>query len=281
MILVTGAAGKTGLATLRALARKGAATRALVHRAEQKHLAREAGAQDVLCGDVLDFGVLAKALTGVDTVYLICPNVHSKEFEIGRLVIMASRKAGATRIVYHSVMYPQIETMPHHWQKLRVEEELIQSKVPFTILQPASYMQNILPYWDAITHKGEYNIPYSVDSIFTPVDLEDVAEVACIVLTSSEHQGAIYALAGRQRLSSRQMAEIMGHSLGRLVSSSTQSLTEWRAAAKDRGMNQYARDALANMFSYYDQYGFAGSSLILDTLLGRPATTFSQFLSRI
>ena len=37
-------------------------------------------------------------------------------------------------------------SMPHHWLKMRVEEKLFASGLPFTILQPAAYMQNVLAY---------------------------------------------------------------------------------------------------------------------------------------
>lgn len=281
MILVTGAAGKTGEAVLRALSAKGTATRGLIHRADQVDLATQAGAREVVIGDLLDSEVLANALAGVEAIYLICPNVHPKEFEIGRSLIAASKADHVPRIVYHSVMFPQIEAMPHHWQKLRVEEELIQSGLPFSILQPASYMQSILPYWDAIRQRGEYLVPYSVDSVFSPVELTDVADVACRVLTESEHDGATYQLAGPQHLSSRQMAQLIGTSLGREIKASAQSIADWNISAAAQGMSTYSIGALTKMFRYYDKHGFAGSSIVLENLLGRPARLFSQLLSRM
>jgi hypothetical protein len=35
------------------------------------------------------------------------------------------------RLVYHSVLHPQTEQMPHHWHKLRVEEMLLESRLPW------------------------------------------------------------------------------------------------------------------------------------------------------
>jgi NAD(P)H dehydrogenase (quinone) len=281
MILVTGAAGKTGLAVIRALARKGETTRALVHHEDQVETIREAGAQEVTVGDIKDGAVLVNATSGVDAIYLICPNVHPREFEIGKAAIMAAQQAGVSRIVYHSVMYPQIEAMPHHWQKWRVEEALIQIGLAFTILQPASYIQNILPYWDAIIKRGEYTVPYSVDSVFSPVDLEDVAEVASVVLTNREHDGAIYQLAGPDFLSSAQMAKRVSKAIGREVKALEQKLEDWRRSASESGVASYSIDALSKMFNYYDQHDFSGSGVILEELLGRQPTGFEQFIHRI
>ena len=52
MILVTGAAGKTGRAFIRALAANGEAVRALVHRPEQAGLVQGLGAQQAFVGDM-------------------------------------------------------------------------------------------------------------------------------------------------------------------------------------------------------------------------------------
>ena len=62
--------------------------------------------------------------------------------------IRAAQSAGVERFVYHSVLHPQVEIMAHHWQKMRVEEQLFESGLSFTILQPAAYMQNVLAGWD-------------------------------------------------------------------------------------------------------------------------------------
>ena len=82
--------------------------------------------------------------------------------------------------------------MPHHWKKLRVEEMLFESRLPYTILQPATYMQNLLAYWCKIHEEGIFQLPYSVETRLSMVDLNDVAQAAAIVLTEPGHVGATY-----------------------------------------------------------------------------------------
>jgi uncharacterized protein YbjT (DUF2867 family) len=192
--------------------------------------------------------------------------------------IAAAQANGLRRFVYHSVLFPQIEAMPHHWQKLRAEEALIRSGLDFTILQPASYMQNISGYVNSMREIGEYRVPYSVSTKFTPIDLHDVAVVAAKVLAEAGHSGAIYALAGPDYLSSAEMAAQAGKQLGVKVKAVKQSIAEWRASAS--GMSDYGRETLVKMFEFYDQHGFASSSTILQTLLGRAPTAFADFLKR-
>jgi NAD(P)H dehydrogenase (quinone) len=280
MILVTGAAGKTGLAILRALAKRGTETRALVGRAEQETSVMQAGASKVVIGNLLDAADMARAIADVESLYLVAPNVHPQEFEIARIAIAAAKRAGVRRIVYHSVLYPQLEAMTHHWQKLRVEEAVIQSGLEFIILQPASYMQNVLAYWDAIATQGEYRVPYSIHAPFTPVDLEDVAEIAAAALLEDKLAGGIFPLAGPDRLTSAQMALQMTQVLGREIHAFEQPLEVWRRHVEESGLSTDAVEALAKMFAYYGKHGFTGNSRTLASLLGRTPSKFSAFLHR-
>jgi uncharacterized protein YbjT (DUF2867 family) len=116
--------------------------------------------------------------------------MNPAEVEIGEGVIVAACAAGVEHVVYHSVLHPQTEAMPHHWSKLRVEEKLFESGLAYTILQPAAYMQNVLAYWEAIMEHGVYPVPYAVEARLSMVDLEDVARSAALILTEPGHIGA-------------------------------------------------------------------------------------------
>ena len=83
MILVTGAAGKTGRAEIRALVGKKQSVRALVRREQQGAQVQEIGAAEAVVGDMLDGSVLRQATRGVRSVDHICPNVHPEEISIG------------------------------------------------------------------------------------------------------------------------------------------------------------------------------------------------------
>jgi len=280
MILVTGAAGKTGRAVIRALTTKGEAVRALVHRPEQVRLVEGVGAREVVVGDMRVQVTMDQAAQGAWAVYHICPNVSPDEVDIGQVAIVAARSAGVEHFVYHSVLHPQVEAMPHHWQKLRVEEKLFGSGLPYTILQPAVYMQNVLVHWDQMVRQGVYPVPYAVETRLGMVDLEDVAEAAAAVLTEPGHAGAVYELAGAEVLSQVEVATILGQQLGRPVRAQVVSLETWERRARESGLGDYQVETLVKMFRYYERYGFWGNPRVLSWLLGRPPTTFAAFVER-
>ena len=288
MILVTGAAGKTGRAAIRALNARGQVVRALVHRPQQAQVAIDAGAQEVVVGDMRDQAIVEQAVGAaaatsageVRAVYHICPNMSPDELAIGRAVFRAALAAGVEHVVYHSVLHPQTEAMPHHWQKLRTEELLFETGLPFTILQPSAYMQNVLAYWDQIVERGIYAVPYATETRLSMVDLEDVAEAAAIVLIEEGHAGAIYELVGAEALSQIEVAEILERQLACPIRAQAVPLGEWERGARAAGVGEYQVETLLQMFRYYERYGFGGNPRVLTWLLGRPPTTFAAFVER-
>ena len=279
-ILVTGAAGKTGLAVIRALAHRGEPVRALVRTPEQEERVVGAGAREAASGDLRDRRTLDRAVAGVRAVYLICPNMSPDEETLAGGVIAACRGAGVERLVYHSVLHPQIEAMPHHWAKMRVEEALFTSGLAWTVLQPAAYLQNLLAGWSSIVDEGRYRVPYAAETRLGMVDLLDVAEVAAKVLGEDGHEGVIYELAGAEVLTQTEIAARLTEAVGRPVTLEVAARSEWRREALAAGLPEPAVEALLAMFRYYEEHGFWGNPRVLQHLLGRAPTPLAAFLKR-
>jgi NAD(P)H dehydrogenase (quinone) len=281
MILVTGAAGKTGMAVIKALAARGAEVRALVHRPDRSSEVAAQGAHEVAVGTFEDPTALVAAASGARAIYHICPNVSPQEVSHARAVIAAAKTAGVARFVYHSVLHPQIEAMPHHWAKLRVEELLLASGLGVTILQPTAYMQNILAGWRSIIEEGIYRVPYPVTTRISLVDLRDVAEAAARVLTEDGHVGATYELVGTHALSQSDVAEALSQTMGRPVRAVAETVEAWETRARGAGMGEYQRETLAAMFRSYAADDLVGNANVLTWLLGRSPTTLAEFAADV
>lgn len=278
MILVTGAGGKTGRSLIKQLSNAESVC-AFIRCDEQAATLKSLGAEKTVVGDMRDASVIRSAMQGVRAVYHICPNMHPEEILIGKLIIDEAHKAGLEHFVYHSVLHPQTEKMGHHWAKLRVEELLFESGLPFTILQPAPYMQNLLAEWKNMIEVGVLRGPYSVDAEFSFVDLEDVAESAHIVLKKGDHKGATYELVGTQPMTNLEVAEVFSRILDQPIHAEKEDLKDWKLRVKSR--SAYATGALIKMFEYYDQWGLKGNPNILRWLLHREATSLDSFIENI
>jgi uncharacterized protein YbjT (DUF2867 family) len=269
------------LAVLAALKQRGAKTRAFVKDDDQISIVRQAGAAEVVVGDLLDADVWRLATTAVTAIYHIGPNMHPQEVRIGQLMIAAARSSGNCRVVYHSVLHPHIREMPHHWSKMKLENILFDSGLTYTIVQPTAYMQNLLAYLHAVRDEGILPVPYPAETCLSLVDLQDVATVAAKLLTESGHNFATYELAGTEPLSQTAVADTFSQILQRPVEVRPTPLNKWEAQARTNGTAKDILKMAASMFAYYAQSGLAGNPQVLRFLLGHEPTSLTAFIERI
>jgi uncharacterized protein YbjT (DUF2867 family) len=279
MILVTAANGRTGRSLVRALAGAGHTVRAFDVAADVEQLL-DIGAAHALVGDMLDPHDLRRALDSVETVVHIGPPMHPREAEMGHGVVSAARTAGVTHFVQFSVTHPQLEPLLNHQAKLAVEREVLLSRIPFTILQPMHYMQNI----DVaqIVADGVLRQPYALETRLAHVDIEDAAEVAAIVVGDpGHHRYATYELCGDAFYSAHELAEIIAAVSGRPVRAERITSPAYASgAAHPSESDDYRRDAMLRLFDHYGRYGITGNPNVLGWLLGRPPTTVDAYVRR-
>lgn len=271
VVLVMGASGKTGRSVTGALAAQGFSVRAAVRSPDSASTVYAAGASELAVLDLETGAGLERALEGVWGVYHLAPNVHPDEVGMAERVTAAAAAAGAGRLVFHSVLNPDDASMPHHLRKARAEEVVRTGGVPWTVLRPAAYHQNLVPAALA----GELAVPYALDSPFSNVDLGDVAAVAATVLSEPGHEGQVYDLAGPEALTVREMAARASEVLGRPVAAVETDRGAWEMGP-GAALPDTARQDLLAMFESYDREGLVGGSAWLWTLLGHLPTTWAD-----
>lgn len=282
LVVVTSAAGMSGQFAVKALTRRGVNVRGLVRRPEQAVAIERLGATTAI-GDVRDPDFVASALVGATAVYHICPRLVDFEVELGRSMIAAASVAKVRRFVFQSVAHSYIQEMPHHWDKLQVQILLERAEIPFAVIQPTNYMQNVTWAWNQILASGVYDLPYSADAPLTWVDAEDVAEAAATVLTDPAFEGGTYELCGTDRaLSRHEICELLTDRLGRKIQAGVRPWSEWRNIPRYRNWSVEQLRRLEAMFTYYDRHGFrAGNRKVAGMVLGREPAHYSDFLDRL
>ena len=223
-----------------------------------------------------------EALIGISTVYHICSAVNPNEVEIGQMVINAARNARVEHFVYHSVLHSVLQDMPHHQKKLKVEELIVNSGIPYTIIQPAVFMQNILESWKSLSEKGIFQQKFftTQETRMCMVDLEDLAEAVSIILTNTGYTGATYELCGPENLSLSDMLAAMELHFGLEIKVETPQDEMFAAQLKKHGVGDYKVNTLLKMFQHYNEHGFVGNPNVLTWILGRKPNDFSSFILR-
>ncbi len=280
MILVTCAGGKTGRAIAGALAAAGEPIRAMVRRDSSIAALDGLGVAETCAGDLTNADDVARATDGISALYYIAPNMSPDERRNGTNMINAARAQGVSRFVFHSVLHTQIEELAHHWERHFVEQDIINSGLPFTILQCGSYMQNMLPGWNKMVQTGVHRMAYDIDAPMSLVDLDDVAEAAVKIMTEGGYENGMFEIAGPV-ITLREKAAILSKLLDKSIRAEKEPLDDFLAHGKELGFSDYTLATMTRMFPYYDDHGLVGSAKILEWILGRAPTDFETFARRI
>lgn len=281
MILILGPSGAVGTPAIKSLVARGAPLRALSSSDASAERLTSLGVQEVVRGDWHSASDLAAAIKGVEQVLYVPARFKEDEFEVGRGIVDAAIAEGVDHFLFCSAYHPQIEALGHHWQKLRLEEYLIDSDLHYTVVQPSMFMQNIRVEWPAVSGDGIYSRPYSPDSLMNVIDTADLGDAIAEILTQDRFRGATYELCGAELVSHTRMAEIISEELGKQVTAVHRDLEEWKSWAQERGWADYAIEAYSHMCEHYDAHGYKyGNDVTLLAIVGRPATDYRTFIRR-
>ncbi len=273
MIVVTAAGGQTGGAVVRALRNRGEQVRAVVSRRGPRPELTEVGAE-VAVAELTQPMPWADVLDGADALYLIWPNFDPDEAEGAAAIFGEARRAGVPRVVYHSVLRPQVRSMPHHAAKDRAEEALDAAGLAWRVLQPCAYAQNLDDQLPEVARTGRLRSPWGLRTGQSLVDLADVAEAAAVLLTEDGLDGGTFEAAGPEPLPAPRLAELMGERLGREV-------TVEDVVPHGEVPAAYAGRCRRLMFDHYRSHGFVGSPRVLTALLGRPPRSYAEHLADV
>jgi len=190
-VLVFGATGTHGGAVARELLVRGIPVQALVRdeHSERAQALAKSGAQLVV-GDLRDERSLARAMSGAAVAYAITtPFEEGAEAEVrqGEAIIRAAFEARIPWLIFASVAAAGRAEVPHFQSKARIEQRLRDAPVPWTVVAPSYFYENVIGSRAAIL-EGLLPLPLPVDKPLHQVGLRDLgAVVAAILDRRQEH----------------------------------------------------------------------------------------------
>ena len=162
--------------------------------------------------DFTDVETYKTALDGCEILFLLRPPQISEVEKYFKPLVDTCKKKGVKHIVFLSVQGVEKSKMiPHH----KIEKLIVDSKIPYTFLRPAYFMQNFTTtlHNDLVNKKRIY-LPAG-NAKFTLVDVRDIGAVSATILTNiSEHINKSYELTCNVKLTFLEMARILSDILG-------------------------------------------------------------------
>lgn len=221
IVFVTGATGKQGGAVVRALLKQGYHIHALSRDASTPGaLALEELGIEILQADLTDLDSLKSVMPGSDIVYAMTTPFGGIEAEVqqGLNLISAAQETGIKHFVMSSVASADQQTgIPHFDSKYQVEQALAESGLPYTIVAPVAFMENMfLPMTLPNLKEGKIGMFYDAETPQQMIAVADIGEmVAAVIARGEEEYGKRYDIASDNPTGNK-MAEILssitGHS---------------------------------------------------------------------
>lgn len=252
-VLVTGATGNQGGAAVDALLERGHKVIALTRNpdSERARNLAERGAT-VAAGDFSDYDSLVRAAMGADTAYaMMTPFEVGTDAEIkqGIALVEAMKAAGVGHLVFGSVANADRSTgIPHFDSKYDVEKRLASLGVPYSIVAPVYFMDNVLAPWSLPALKeGKLMMAMPADRPLQQVAVSDIgAFAAALVERRSAVFGKRYDIAGDE-LTGTQAAAIVSKASGSEIRFEGFPPDVLRADSED----------MALMFEWFDRVGYS------------------------
>lgn len=212
-ILVTGATGGVGSHLIRILSETGIDFIAGVRNPEK--LAEDI---ETVTFDYTDSNSMRGAMLGIHSLFLLqpfLPGMHERQIK----AVEIAKEAGVKHIVRLSVALsdPNSDCLMARIYG-EVDAAVKDSGIDYTILEPATFMQNFVTYSSqSIREENAFYLPVGKGRTGF-IDSRDVATVAARVLMNPEdHRKKTYYLTGSEALSYSDAAAIISAAIGREV----------------------------------------------------------------
>ncbi|NKY21954.1 NmrA family NAD(P)-binding protein [Cellulomonas denverensis] len=273
-VLVVGAGGNVGAAVVRGLLAEGVAVRAAG--TDPERLAALHPEAEPVRLDLLDSASFGPAVAGASGLFLIRPPAIASVGPTLNALVDAAAAAGVGHVVFSSVTGADTNrVVPHH----RVETHLRSAGVPWTILRPGFFAQNLADaYREDIVRDGRILLP-SGRGRAAFIDARDIGDVAARVLAEPErHRGAGYVLTGPEALDFDQVAALLSAELGRPVR--YQPTSALRYARHVHGQGRPWMQAIVQTVLHTGLRRGQAETVdpTIERLLGRPARTLAAYV---
>jgi uncharacterized protein YbjT (DUF2867 family) len=251
-ILVTGATGQHGGALARLLLQKKHEVYALIRNTEPEspkaQNLRNLGAK-LIKGDLDNPDSLEQATNSIDSVFLMGTWVEvgtEGETRRGKMMVDIAKEKKIEHLVYSSVVNADKNTgIPHFESKYKVEQHIKNSGIPYTIIGPTFFMDNLLSYSRAGLQQGQLALPLSPSLILQQSALENIAEFFALVLERrNSFLGKRIDIASDE-LTGELAAKVLSDELRRKIGYVQVPLEQIRQASED----------LALMFQWFERIG--------------------------
>jgi uncharacterized protein YbjT (DUF2867 family) len=283
-VLVTGATGDTGRATIDELLARGHRVRALAHGQDDRSKKLQERGVEVVFGDLLDFGQVRAALDGVQRAYFVYP-IRPGILQATAYFAQAAKEAGVDSIVNMSQKSAREDAKSHaatdHWLSERVFDW---SGLTVAHIRP-TYFAEWLLYLAPMIKAGLLHVPFGTGKHAPIAALDQGRVIVGILEDPAPHKGGIYPLFGPVEYTYQETARVLSRVLGKNVQYKLIDFDEFSKTLQANGKsaggdNSFLFQHLKEVAIDHQNGIFEGTNDFVEKLGGRPPMTLEAFIEK-
>ncbi|MNJ85935.1 Quinone oxidoreductase 2 [compost metagenome] len=284
MILITGATGNLGTATVQFLLKKVPADQvAVLVRDENNAADLKALGVDVRTGNYHDKDSLVKAFNGVEKLLLISSNDFNDRLGQQKNAVDAAKEAGVKHILYTGASIQNLEQsalktiMGDHFD---TEKHILDSGLTYTFLRDNLYA-DVLPMFvgEQVLESGinfpagNGRVPYALRT--------EMAEAFANVLSSAGHENKTYEISNTESYSYQDLADALSAHSGKSVAYNDISGADFSKALTEAGVPEAMIGFSLGFATATKDGDFDIPNTHLEQLLGRKPSSLNQFVATL
>jgi NAD(P)H dehydrogenase (quinone) len=283
MILVTGATGNFGKATIDFLLKKGtaASTISALVRDEAKAADLKTKGISIKIGDYDNYDSLVAAFKGVDKLVLVSGSDIEKRGQQQLNAVKAAKEAGVKHVVYTSFeRKDETDSSPIAFiskSHIATEKAIKESGLVYTVLRNNLYL-DVLPMFlgENVLDTGVFFAAGDTKSAFASRD--DMAEATANILIEEGHENKEYQFSNSENVSFVEIAKIISQAAGKDISYTSPTAEIYTDTLTKAGVPAGYVGMFAGFAEGIRQGEFTASTNDLEKLLGRKPLTAKEYL---
>ena len=286
MILITGATGHFGTATIKALLDKGISASNIAGLIRDESKAKELKKLGIKLkiGDYDDYNSLISAFENIEKLVLVSGDNLEKREKQHKNVVDAAAEAGVQFVVYTSFerknetnSSPIAMVAKAH---LATEEFLKNSGMDYTIMRNSLYA-DFIPMFvgENVLETGIYLPAEEGKTSFAL--REEMAEAAAVIVSGNGHSGKEYAIGNVENYSFAQISDMLSDIAGKKITYTSPSPEEYKETLSNAGVPEEQLQGAVAFAIAIREGEFYTEKSDLEMLLGRKPTPLKQVLQSI
>ena len=261
------------------LLKAGTEVKALVRNPDKAEKLQEQGAT-VVTGEFTDAEAVRNTFEGAQVILLIVPASPDAAKQMSAL-ISAAKISGNPHIVRMSAIKAAVDAPTAngilHYES---DTELMESGLPYTILRPHFFMQNIWTSISTIQQSGQIYWGMG-DGKIGIVDVRDIADVAVALLLEGSYQGEILTLTRPESITFSQVAEAISDYLVKKVTYVPITYEQVKQSILEMGWGEWGAQVMHDYSKAYSEGWGDFTTADVEKVTGHKPRSIKQFVSEV